>query len=343
VEPNNTLGAAQKKARLNKAKLGVVLMNLGTPDAPTPAALRKYLAEFLWDRRVVEIPRLLWWLILHAIILRVRPKKSAEAYQKVWTDKGSPLKVITQNQVLKLCERFDASEVEVEYAMRYGKPSVSTAIDCLLAKSCERILFLPLYPQYAASTVGSAFDAIAKDFYGRRALPAFSFVAGYHNDKAYIEAVADSIRAHWKQYGQADKLLMSFHGLPQYTHEKGDPYYSQCLESGRLIAQKLGLDDDRYLVVFQSRFGRTPWLQPYTDETLKSLPGQGVRSVQVVCPGFSADCLETLEEIDQENREYFISSGGQRYEYISALNDSEAHIEMMASLIRQHASQGVKS
>lgn len=323
----------------SEGRIGVLLTNLGTPEAPTTKALRKYLSEFLSDPRVVEIPRLLWLLILHGIILRVRPKKSAHAYQTVWTERGSPLKFHTEDQASAISQRLNnegEGEIVVDYAMRYGDPTITSSLEKMAARNCDKILVLPLYPQYASATGGSTFDAIAKEFRANRKLPNFRFVANYHTYQPYIDAVAESIRAHWRQHGQAEKLLLSYHGLPKFSHDKGDPYYTQCNETSALIAKALGLKDGQYMSVFQSRFGKAEWLQPYTDKTLKSLPEQGVRFVQVVCPGFSADCLETIEEIGVENRDYFLEAGGERYEYIPALNASELHMAALEGLIREN-------
>lgn len=327
---------AGKIHRSGEGKIGVLLTNLGTPEAPSPKALRIYLAEFLSDPRVVEIPRLIWLCILHGIILRVRPKKSAHAYKTVWTERGSPLKFHTEDQAKNISKRLNEKldvPVLVDYAMRYGRPSISTALDKMADNNCDRLLVLPLYPQYASATGGSSFDAIAKDYQQRRSLPSLRFVSSYHDYTPYIDVLAASIKAYWEEHGRAEKLLLSYHGLPKYSHEKGDPYFTQCNETTALIAKALDLKDSEYMTVFQSRFGAAEWLKPYTDETLKSLPAQGVKSVQVVCPGFAADCLETIEEIGVENRDYFLEAGGERYEYIPALNAEQAHIEALVELI----------
>ncbi len=320
-------------------KIGVLITNLGTPQAPTKQALRPYLKEFLSDPRVVEVPRLLWWFILNGVILNIRPKRSAEAYKTVWTDKGSPLMFHTQAQAEALRQRLQDEYGEnllVDFAMRYGQPSVSTALDNMLNQGVRKVVVLPLYPQYSGSTSGSTFDAIAKDFTQRRWLPELRFVNQYCDYSPYIQAVADKIRAHWQQYGRADKLILSYHGIPKRYLLNGDPYHCQCYKTSRLIAENLGLNEQEYQTTFQSRFGREEWLKPYTDETLKALPGAGVKSVQVVCPGFSADCLETIEEIGEENREYFIEAGGERYEYIEALNADPQHIDALLGLIKQN-------
>lgn len=320
-------------------KIGVLITNLGTPDSPTTAALRPYLKEFLSDPRVVEVPRLIWWMILNFIILRIRPRRSAKAYETVWTDEGSPLLAITKAQADALsekCRKEYGDDVVVEFAMRYGNPSIRGALDSMFERGVEKLVVLPLYPQYCASTSGSTFDAIANDFTKRRWLPELRFVNHYLDHPGYIRAVANKIRAHWEAHGRADKLLFSYHGIPKRYLMNGDPYHCECHKTSRLLAEELGLKPDDYLTTFQSRFGREEWLKPYTDETLKALPEQGINAVQVCCPGFSADCLETIEEIGEENREYFVEAGGKRYEYIDALNSDPEHIEMMFDLVQQN-------
>ncbi|MDF1821751.1 MAG: ferrochelatase [Alcanivoracaceae bacterium] len=320
-------------------KVGVLLTNLGTPDAPTPSALRRYLAEFLWDPRVVEVPRPLWWLILHGIILRVRPRKSAHAYASVWTEDGSPLLLHTRDQAQALQQRLAqqyGDAVVVDYAMRYGSPGISPALERLQQQGVDRLLVLPLYPQYSAATGGSTFDALAADLTRRRWVPGLRFINHYHDFPPYIEAMAAHIEAHWQAHGRHEKLLLSYHGVPlRYLHQ-GDPYHCECHKTSRLLAERLGLSAEQYMTTFQSRFGREEWLQPYTDETLKALPGQGVASVDVFCPGFSADCLETLEEIAVENRDYFLEAGGRDYAYISALNATAGHVDALAALVTEH-------
>ncbi len=317
------------------SKTGVLLVNLGTPEAPTAAKLRPYLREFLSDPRVVEIPRLLWLAILHGVILRIRPKRSAHAYASIWTEQGSPLAVHTKALTRKVSDKLGDKAI-VDFAMRYGSPSVSSQIDSLINQGAERLLVLPLYPQYSCSTTASVIDAVGNDFRQRRWLPELRTIHQYHDDPNYIQAVADSISDYRQQHGAADLLLFSFHGTPQRYLLDGDPYHCQCQKTARLVAEKLGLSKDEYKVTFQSRFGKAQWLQPYTDATLKSLPTLGTKSVQVVCPGFSADCLETLEEIKVENRDYFLAAGGERFEYIDCLNSSDTHVELMTQLIEQH-------
>ncbi|MEE2000159.1 ferrochelatase [Alkalimonas sp. MEB108] len=320
-------------------KIGVLLTNLGTPDAPTPKALRRYLAEFLSDPRVVEVPRLLWWLILHGVILRIRPRRSAKAYATVFTDQGSPLLFHTQRQcdaVRKQLQTQGHQQLEVAFAMRYGNPSIQSALNELFAKGVRKLLVLPLYPQYSASTTASTFDAIARDFMQRRWLPDFRFVSHYHDFSPFIEAAAQQIETFWQQHGRPEKLLFSYHGIPKRYLLNGDPYHCECYKTSRLIAERLGLNESDYITTFQSRFGREEWLKPYTDETLKSLPKQGIKNVQVFCPGFSADCLETIEEIAEENKDYFMHAGGEQYHYIPALNDNPAHIDALCQLIESN-------
>lgn len=320
-------------------KIGVLVTNLGTPEAPTKKALKPYLKEFLSDPRVVEVPRLLWSLILHGVILRIRPKRSAEAYKTVWTERGSPLLFHTQDQAsaieTKLKETW-GDNIVVDFAMRYGHPALGDVVEKMMEKGVRKLLVLPLYPQYSASTTASTFDALAKDFTKRRWLPELRFIMHYHDFSPFIEAAAQRIEKHWDVHGRADKVLFSYHGIPLRYLKNGDPYHCECYKTSRLLAERLGLGEDEYLTTFQSRFGREEWLQPYTDMTMKALPGKGVKSVQVFCPGFSADCLETVEEIGEENREYFMESGGERYEYISALNAESGHIDALTQLIENN-------
>lgn len=320
-------------------KLGVLITNLGTPESPTATALKPYLKQFLSDPRVVEVPRAIWWFILNGVILNFRPKRSAEAYASVWTEEGSPLLAITKQQHSALahrCKQAYGDDVVIEYAMRYGNPSIESAIDKLIAQGARKLVVLPLYPQYCASTTASTFDALSADFTRRRWIPELRFITQYHDNPAYIDALANKVKAHWKAHGRADKLLMSYHGIPKRYLINGDPYHCQCHKTTRLLAERLGLQKNEYMTTFQSRFGREEWLTPYTDETMKALPGQGVSSVQVVCPGFSADCLETIEEIGEENKEYFMEAGGKRYEYIEALNSDDEHMDMLFDLIKQN-------
>lgn len=309
------------------AKTAIVYGNLGTPTAPTTRAVRRYLAEFLSDARVVEIPRAIWWLILHGIILRLRPRASAAKYASIWTPQGSPLWVNTQAQAQGLAQQLQAMghAVDVVPAMRYGQPSVDSQLDALKAQGVQRILVLPAYPQYSATTTASLFDSIYRWGQRTRCVPELRFVNHYHDHPSYISALAHSVRTHWQAHGQSAMLVMSFHGVPERSLHLGDPYHCECLKTGRLLAQALGLSAHQYRVTFQSRFGKAKWLQPYTEPTLVALAQQGTDSVDVVCPGFVADCLETLEEISQEAREAFLHAGGQRFEYIACLNAAAAN------------------
>lgn len=320
-------------------KTGVLVTNLGTPDAPTPSALRRYLGEFLWDPRVVEVPRPIWWLILHGIILRIRPSRSAKAYASIWQPEGSPLLTHTANQAEGIRKKLQAkygNNIVVGFAMRYGNPSVSKVLDEMQAQGVRQLLVLPLYPQYSASTSASTFDAIAHDFTRRRWIPDLRFVSHYPDYPPYIEAMAKHIQAHWSEHGRKEKLILSYHGIPLEYLTKGDPYHCECHKTSRLLAERLGLSKEDYMTTFQSRFGREEWLQPYTDETLKSLPRKGVKSIDVFCPGFSSDCLETVEEIDEENREYFMEAGGEGFSYITALNATPVHISALTQLIEDN-------
>lgn len=322
------------------SRTGVLLTNLGSPDAPTPAAVRRYLAEFLWDPRIVEIPRPIWWLILHGIVLRLRPKRSAHAYSQVWTERGAPLITISRAQVdaIKANLATQLGEGTVfAMAMRYGNPSIAAGLRELQAAGAQRILVFPLYPQYASSTTGTTYDAVNAELRQWRWLPALRFVNGYCDHPGYIAALARSVREHWDEHGQGEKLLMSFHGLPRRHLESGDPYYCHCQKTARLLAGALRLEDAQWHVSFQSRFGREEWLKPYTDATLKEWGEQGIAKVQVICPGFSADCLETLEEIALQNRDIFLAAGGGEFEYIPALNTREDHIKALSDIVLEHS------
>ena len=319
-------------------RTGVLLLNLGTPEAPQAGAVRRYLAEFLSDPRVVEIPRALWMLILHGVILRVRPAKSAAKYAQVWTPEGSPLKLWTEKQT-KLLQGFLGERglpLVVRYAMRYGSPSVASQLTALKQAGCVRILVLPLYPQYSATTTASAFDAVQAWARTTRLLPEFRFVNRYHDAPAYIEALARRVLDHWQREGRAEHVLMSFHGIPQRMLELGDPYHCECQKTGRMLAEALSLEPEEYRVTFQSRFGRAEWLKPYTQDTLQALGRDKVRRIDVVCPGFVADCLETLEEIAIENKTAFLSSGGGEFHYIPCLNERDDWIEALADIAQSH-------
>ncbi|MEM7541514.1 MAG: ferrochelatase [Pseudomonadota bacterium] len=316
-------------------KIGVLLINLGTPSEPTPRAVKTYLAEFLADPRVVELSRWLWMPILHGIILNLRPKRSAAAYQKVWTDEGSPLLLHTQRLTHEVQAAFvenNQSNIVVECAMRYGEPSVPSVLGQMIEQGCRRLLVLPLYPQYAAATTASAFDAVSKQLQKLRWVPDVRFVHHYHDWPQYISALSARIRDHWQTHGRSNRLLMSFHGIPNDYFLAGDPYHCQCQSTARLLAEDLGLSADDYGVAFQSRFGPRQWLKPYTDETLKQWAQQGIKTVDVVCPGFAADCLETLEEIAIQYAQIFAAEGG-TLNYIPALNDNPNHRELLTSLI----------
>lgn len=323
----------------SREKLGILLVNLGSPDKPTTSAVRKYLAEFLWDPRVVEAPRWLWWCALHFVILRIRPSRSAKAYAKVWTDQGSPLIAISKQQTRAIEKRLDEKfrgEVIVDLAMRYGKPSIRSGLEALRKAGASRLLVLPMYPQYSATTVASVFDEVTRVLQSWRNLPGLRFIKHYYDHPKYIAALANSIQQQWQQHPRSQKLLFSFHGIPQRYFDNGDPYFYHCQKTARLVAEQLALQDDEWMLVFQSRFGREPWLQPYCDKTLQALPAQGIKSVDVISPGFAADCLETLEEIDMENRQIFLDAGGEDFHYIPALNDDSQHIDALAEILTAH-------
>ena len=315
---------------------GILLTNLGTPEAPTSASVRRYLGEFLWDPRVIEAPRWLWWLILHGVILRIRPRRSAALYRKVWQPAGSPLLLESQAQAraLKIAlEGYFPAGLELAVGMRYGTPSIAAGISELVAAGVERMLVLPMYPQYSASTVGSTFDAVGEALRKVRAVPELRIVNGYHSHPLYVDALSRSIRAGLSDAPAETKLLFSFHGLPQRYVDNGDPYQTQCQATAQSVADALQLPDDAWAVGYQSRVGREEWLRPYTDDLLSEWGHSGVRSVAVVCPGFSADCLETLDEIEREANETFLEAGGETFRYIPALNAATPHIEMLRSLV----------
>lgn len=320
------------------ARVGVLLINLGTPSAPTPSAIRRYLRQFLWDQRVVELPRLPWWLILNLFILPLRPRRLAHAYASIWESGGSPL--LLRSQALaaglaqSLSEELDC-EIPVALGMRYGEPSVETALQNLYAAQVRRLLVLPLFPQYSASTTGSAYDAVGQNLARTRWVPELRTLNAYHDAPAYITALADSVRKHWQQHGRGEHLLLSFHGIPQRYVRKGDPYFCHCQKTARLLAAALALDETQWSLAFQSRFGRDPWVQPYTDATLEALSARGIKTLDVICPGFAADCLETLEEVAVGYRQYFANRGG-TLRYITALNDQPEHIRALTALLRPH-------
>lgn len=319
-------------------KTGILLINLGTPAAPTAKALRPYLKQFLSDERVIEIPKLLWWPILHGIILNTRPRKSAEKYATVWTDEGSPLFAHTRKQTLLLKGLLGErghKHLVVDFAMRYGEPSIANTLQRMREQGVERLLALPLYPQYAGSSSATALDEVMRTLSRMRNMPELRTVRHYHDDAGYIAALAASVREHWQQHGKAERLVMSFHGVPRFTLDKGDPYHCECLKTGRLLAEALSLSPAEYVVSFQSRFGKAEWIKPYTTDTLRSLAKQGVASIDVICPGFAADCLETLEEIAQEGEHDFKAAGGQSFRYIPCLNERQDWMEALASLVEK--------
>jgi ferrochelatase len=313
----------------------VLLVNLGTPAAPTAKAVRAYLAEFLSDRRVIDYPRWLWWPILHGVILRLRPRRSAHAYRRIWDAKGSPLRWGSEALARALQAELGGS-VRVALAMRYGEPAVGETIAALQAEGARRLLVLPLYPQYSATSTGSAIDAVADAMKALRWPPELRLVNDYHDDPGHIDALAASIERWWAAHGRGDRLLLSFHGIPERYVRLGDPYAGQCLTTARLLRERLGLDESQLVVSFQSRVGRERWLEPYTDATVRRLAGEGVRRLDVACPGFAVDCLETLEEIAMQNRDFFRAAGGTDLRYIPALNDSEEQARSLAALVRRH-------
>jgi protoporphyrin/coproporphyrin ferrochelatase len=309
----------------------VLLCNLGTPQAPTPQALRRYLAEFLSDPRVVEIPRLIWWPILHGIILRTRPAKSAAKYASIWTPQGSPLKVWTERQAQLLQDWLTqrGHQVTVQHAMRYGSPSMAATLDALKAQGAQRVLILPAYPQYSGATTASMADAVSRWSLHVRTLPELRYVQRYHDHPAYIDALAQGIESRWQTHGRGQKLVLSFHGMPQRTLQLGDPYHCECLKTARLLAQRLGLSEQDYVVTFQSRFGRAKWIEPYTEPTVVALAQAGIKHIDIACPGFVSDCIETLEEIDQEVRLAYTQAGGETMNYVACLNDSPSWIDAL--------------
>ncbi|MES2129765.1 MAG: ferrochelatase [Pseudomonadota bacterium] len=330
-EPSFSHGTVRRSA--------IVLVNLGTPDAPTTRAVRRYLREFLSDPRVVEIPRLVWWFILNLVILPFRSSKSAAKYEMIWTRDGSPLKVHTQKQATLLRGALGErghDNVKVVMAMRYGSPSLPEVLDQLKAEHCDRIAILPSYPQYSGTTTGSIYDAVFGHYAKVRNIPEVRLVKNYHDHDSYIDALHESVLASWEANGRGDKLVMSFHGTPKRTLLKGDPYFCECQKTARLLAAKLRLNDDDFVVTFQSRFGKAEWLQPYTIPTLEKLAREGIERVDVLCPGFTSDCLETLEEIGMEAKEAFEQNGGSQFQYIPCLNESPAWIAALAEIAEQH-------
>lgn len=315
-------------------RTGVLLVNLGTPEAPTAPAIRRYLREFLSDRRVVELPRLLWWPVLYGFILPLRPRRLVHAYESVWTEQGSPLLAIGTAQRTALQQRL-GSDVLVELAMRYGRPSIEAAIAALEAAGVQRLVVLPLYPQYSATTTASVLDAVFAALSARRRLPELSTIGSYHDDPGYIAALAASVQAHWTQHGRGEHLLISFHSIPQRYVDAGDPYAAECRRTAALLAERLELPHEQWSISYQSRVGRGRWLSPYTEEHVVELAGRGLRRLDTICPGFAADCLETLEEIALRYAADFRAAGGETLRYIPALNAEPAHMDALAALIRR--------
>ncbi len=319
-------------------RTAVLLVNLGTPAAPTAEAVRDYLAEFLSDPRVVEWPRWLWWPVLHGYVLRTRPRRSAELYARIWRDDGSPLRVFSERlaQGVRRALAARAPEVEVALAMTYGEPSIRGVIIDLMRRGVRRLLVLPLFPQYSATSTGAALDAVARTMLALRWPPALRTVGDYHADAGYLAALASSVQAHWAEHGRGERLLLSFHGIPESCADRGDPYPGQCRDTARRLGQALGLGYDRLVVAFQSRVGRQSWLRPYTDEMVEQLAQQDVKRLDVLCPGFAVDCLETLEEVALRYRAAFLTAGGEQFRYIPALNDSAAHVSVLTQLAWRH-------
>jgi ferrochelatase len=321
------------------ANVGVLLVNLGTPEAPTKKAVKEYLSEFLWDRRVVEIPRAIWWLILNGIILRIRPKASAKKYAVIWSEEGSPLRIYTEKQAELLQSKFNDStcpKVIVKSAMRYGKPSVDNGLNQLRAEGCDQILVAPLYPQYNSSTTGSIYDAVFDSLKTVRNLPGVRLIKHFHDHNGYIKALSARVKDYWAAHGKPEKLVLSYHGVPKFSLTKGDPYHCECYKTSRLLAQQLDFESENVITTFQSRFGRAEWLKPYTIDTMKDLGEKKLGRMDVFCPGFVADCLETLEEINMENREEFLTHGGGEFHYIPCLNDSPSWVDGLHQIVSDH-------
>jgi ferrochelatase len=343
AKPNNS--STNGESNNPTVKTGVLLTNLGSPAAPTTSAVRKYLREFLSDPRVVEIPRIIWLIILHGIILRVRPKKSALLYKSVWTEQGAPLLVISRAQQEKVAQQVKekyGQDVIVDLAMRYGEPSISSVLQKFQQQGVSNLIVLPLYPQYAGPTTASTFDAVSCELKKWRYVPSLSFINSYHDNPNYITALANTVSEHVTEHGKPDKLVLSYHGMPELFYQWGDPYYDFCKITTNLLKEELlsrsqnkdlMLTDDNFIMTFQSRFGKATWLQPYTDETLESLAKAANKHVAIISPAFSADCLETLEELEHENREIFMQAGGEKYHYIAALNDRDDHIDAIVQIL----------
>ena len=321
---------------MSHKKIGILLANLGSPTAPTTKAVRRFLKDFLGDPRVVNLPRPLWWLILNFFVLPFRPSRSAKAYRKVWHEKGSPLTYLTRQLTENVAEQLKPKGITVNYAMRYGEPSIATQLKAFKKAGITDVMVLPLYPQYSSTTTASIYDDLTKELKQWRHLPSFQFISDYHQDSHYITAVAASIEQTWREQPKNELLVMSFHGLPEQLTQWGDPYFHQCHQTAALIAEKLGLTEKQWMIVFQSRFGKAQWLKPYCVDTLQVLPTQGIKAIDIVCPGFAVDCLETLEEIAMENKAIFIEAGGTDYRYIPFLNDSKAHVDALINLLHLH-------
>ena len=338
---NYPLSEKHSHTHSTQKKTGILLVNLGSPDAATPSAVRRYLAEFLADPRIIETNRFIWWFALHGVILRIRPPKAAKSYQKVWTENGSPLIHISKLQTLAIQKKLDSrfqGQVITQLAMTYGNPSIKSGLETLREAGAQRLLVLPLYPQYSGTTTAAVFDQVTRVLQGWRQLPELRMINQYYDDPKYITALANSIKKQWDKNPRGKLLLFSFHGIPLRYINNGDPYLHHCQETTRLVSEKLELQTDEWKLVFQSRFGREPWLEPYCSVTLQELPDTGIKNVDVICPGFSADCLETLEEIQMENKDLFIEAGGNTFNYIPCLNDNDDHIDALCDILSTHMS-----
>ncbi len=321
----------------NQSKTGVLLVNLGTPDEATPKAVKRFLSQFLHDKRVVDMTRWLWCPLLHGVILPIRAPKVAKLYQGVWMSEGSPLMVFSRRQASKLQRSLN---VPVELGMTYGNPSLLSGVQSLLEQGVEKVIVLPLYPQYSATTTAAVVDGLGKAFKQMTVVPSFEVIGDYHDHPLYIQALADSVRDTWRERGESEYLLCSYHGIPKRYADNGDVYPQHCEKTTELLAQELGLDSDRIGMTYQSRFGREEWLQPYTDKTLEKLPNQGIKKLDIIAPAFSVDCLETLEELSEECCDIYKEAGGESFNYIPCLNDSDKHIELMASLVNARLLNG---
>ena len=344
--PKNLFSVERRAPHGELPAVGVLLAQLGTPAAPTAKAVRPYLKQFLSDPRVIELSRPLWWLILNLFVLTLRPRASAKLYSNVWTEEGSPLLVISRRltEAVGLCLKRDfGTPVHTTLGMTYGEPSIPAALAELRDKGCRRILIFPLFSHYSSSSTGAAFDAVMKELMTWRRVPELRTIHQYHDDPAYIRALAATVRELWSKEGEPEMLVTSYHGIPKRYFLNGDPYHCQCHKTTRLLAEELSLPESRYLVTFQSLFGREEWLQPYTDETLKAMPGAGVRKIDVICPGFTADCLETIDEIGRENRDIFLEAGGEEYRFIPCLNDRADHVDLLSDLIGKNLGGWVES